>query len=190
MQPSDEDLIRACRANDPAAWEALVGRYQRLVWSVPRRAGLGEDLAAEVFQRVFANLVRQLGRLDQPDRLSAWLTTVAKRETWRVLRQETSAATVPLGGLDGDGSQDEPATPEELLPEELLIQLEEQQQVRQALATLDDRCRRLLTMLYFQVETPAYTDVAAALGTSVGSIGPTRARCLEKMRKLLDTAGF
>src|SRR5919204_2083311 len=91
MELSDEALIWACRRGEAAAWEALVARYQRLVYAVPRRAGLNEEASGEVFQRVFAVLVEQLDRIEQPERIRAWLVTTARRETWRVGRAESLA---------------------------------------------------------------------------------------------------
>ncbi len=90
IEPSDESLLLACRSGDAMAWETLLRRYQRLVYSVPRRAGLGNDLAADVFQQVFAKLVEQVERIEQPARIGAWLVTTARRESWRVSRQEAA----------------------------------------------------------------------------------------------------
>src|SRR6185369_17971886 len=85
MNLSDEALVLACRRGDETAWEALIERFQRLIYSIPRRAGLDEDAAADVFQNIFANLVERLDRIEQPDRIHAWLVTTAKRETWRAV---------------------------------------------------------------------------------------------------------
>jgi DNA-directed RNA polymerase specialized sigma24 family protein len=145
-EKSDEQLLSACRRGDEGAWEALVLRYQRLVYAVPRRAGLDEDAAAEVFQEVFATLLESLPRLERPDRLHAWLVTTAKRKR--------------------------------------------QHLVRAALSRMDERCRALLTMLFYRDEPPPYAEVAAALGVPEGSVGPTRARCLKKLLGLLNKEGF
>lgn len=99
---TDEELVRACREGDESAWEAVVRRYQRLVYSVPRQAGLAEDAAADVFQKVFAGLFEHLDDLSQPERLSAWLVTLAMRETLRTAR----AASLRRGG----SLEDLPAT--------------------------------------------------------------------------------
>ena len=180
---TDAELIAACRNGDEAAWETLVQRYQRLVYAIPRRSGMDDDQVTEVFQRTFVKLVEHLDRIAQPERLAAWLTTTAKRETWRYSKRER--ATVGLPGL-GEDEDDEIELPDHApLPGETLIQLQQQHAIRTALAALDERCRRLLALLYYREDTPAYTDIANQLGTSEGSIGPTRARCLEKMRKLL-----
>lgn len=188
MEQSDEVLVLACRQGDAAAWEALLLRYQRLVYSIPRRAGLNDDLSAEVFQRVFARLVEHLDRLEQPERIGAWLATTARREAWRLSKREGSTVPLPTDGADDEGDADIPDTA--LLPDEVLLRMEQQQLVRRAVAGLEERCRTLITLLFYQNEPPAYTDIAATLGISVGSIGPTRARCLQKLRQQLDGMGF
>ena len=188
MAQSDEELLRACRRGDEAAWEALVRRYQRLVYAVPRRAGLDEDAAADVFQDVFATLLENVERVEQPSRLHAWLVTTARRKTWLAVKR--SRRTVALEDFEGE-SDDASSIPDEaLLPDEVLGQLEEQHFVRAALAELDERCRRLLTMLFCRADPPPYSEVAASLGTTEGSIGPTRARCLKKLLGALNKAGL
>jgi RNA polymerase sigma factor (sigma-70 family) len=188
MAQSDEELLRACRRGDEAAWEALVRRYQRLVYAVPRRAGLDEDAAADVFQDVFATLLENVERVEQPSRLHAWLVTTARRKTWLAIRRSRRTRSLD----DAEGEEDEVSNirDEGLLPDEVLGQLEEQHLVRAALAELDERCRRLLTMLFCRADTPPYSEIAAALGTSEGSIGPTRARCLKKLLGALNKGGL
>jgi RNA polymerase sigma factor (sigma-70 family) len=188
MELSDEALVLACRRGDASAWEALVGRYQRLVYAIPRRAGLDRDQSADVCQRVFAILVEKIDQIEQPTRIGAWLATAAKRESWRISqREQTSIATKHLATENQPG--EEPLD-DMLLPDEELLRLEEQHTVRLAVAQLDDRCRQLLILLFYRPEAPPYAEVAAALGMSEGSIGPTRARCLLKLRHILDSVGF
>jgi RNA polymerase sigma factor (sigma-70 family) len=185
MELTDKELLLACRNGDQAAWEALISRYQRLMYAIPRRAGLDDDHAADVFQEVFATLFQKLDDIDQPERLHSWLVTTARRKTWRVISKQR--ATQSAGGDDESGAGEELLNvPDNApLPDEALLKLEEQHWVRTALAALDDRCRSLLTMLFYQPEPPSYAEIATSLGTSEGSIGPTRARCLEKMLRLL-----
>ena len=188
MAQSDEALLLACRRGEEAAWEALVQRYQRLIFAIPRRAGLDEDLAAEVFQDVFATLVENIDTIEQPSRLQAWLVTTAKRKTWRLISR--ARGTESLAGDDEEGGGPLNSLPDQsLLPDEILLQLEEQHLVRNALAEIDERCRNLLTMLFYAPEPRPYSEIAARLGTTEGSIGPTRARCLQKLLKLLGKMG-
>ena len=186
---TDEQLVLACRRGDEVAWEALVKRYQRLIYAVPRRAGLDEDAASEVFQEVFTTLLQNIDSIEQPSRLHAWLVTTARRKTWRVIRRARDLR--PFDDERDDGEDEMLSLPDAApLPDEALAQLEQQHLVRAALAEMDERCRRLLTMLFYQPEQPSYTDIAAALGTPEGSIGPTRARCLKKLLDGLEKKGF
>lgn len=186
MEPSNEELIRACRRGDATAWETLIARYQRLVYSIPRQAGLDQDRSAEVFQRVFGKLVEHLDRIEQPARIGAWLTTTARREMWLLSQRESSSQPLADGDAEGETNQLLDTAP---LPDEVLLHLEEQHTVRIALATLDERCRRLLTLLFYRPDPLPYAEVAVALQMSEGSIGPTRSRCLQKLRRLLDKFG-
>jgi RNA polymerase sigma factor (sigma-70 family) len=186
MEPTDKQLLLSCRRGDEAAWEALVNRYQRLMYAIPRRAGLDDDQAAEVFQEVFTTLFQKLNDIDDPDRLHAWLVTTAKRKTWRLISKTRLTGHMSSAeandGLNEDLAKIRDDSP---LPDETLLRLEEQHRVRTALSGLEERCRKLLTLLFYQSETPSYSQIAVSLGVSEGSIGPTRARCLEKMLRLL-----
>lgn len=190
MNLSDEALVLACRRGDEAAWETLIGRFQRLIYSIPRRAGLDEDAAADVFQNVFASLVERLDRIEQPDRIHAWLVTTAKRETWRAVlnRNESRSAASAEDETDADLLARLPDNAR--LPDEVLLEMEKQHTVRTAVGALDERCNQLLTLLFYHAEPPAYAEIASRLGISAGSIGPTRARCLQKLLRILDDSGF
>lgn len=189
MNLSDEALVLACRRGDETAWETLIERFQRLIYSIPRRAGLDEDAAADVFQNVFTSLVERLDRIEQPDRIQAWLVTTAKRETWRAVlnRNESRSAAA-----DDESEEDilDRLPDQARLPDEVLLQLEKQHAVRTAVGSLDERCNQLLTLLFYRAEPPAYAGIAALLGISEGSIGPTRARCLQKLMRILKESGF
>lgn len=180
MQPTDEALIIACRRGDGEAWSLLVGRYQQLIYAIARGAGLDEGLAADAMQRVFIILLERLDSIDQPAQVGPWLVITARREAWRLSRRErqTRAHSVAEGALEAvaDGGD---------LPDALVMRLEAQHRVRLALTQLDGRCRELLTRLFLTAEPPSYRDVAAALGMREGAVGPTRARCLQKLRELL-----
>ena len=182
MEPSDETLVLTCRSGDAAAWEMLVLRYKRLIYTIATRAGLDQEQASEVLQHVFTRLVENLDRIQQPGQVNAWLVTTARREALLLRRRERA---VDLSTEEHrDRVEDIPDAA--ALPDDLLLRIEQQQKVRAALAALDPRCRMLLTLLFYRPDTPSYSEIAAALGMSEGSVGPIRARCLQKLRRLLD----
>lgn len=186
LMPTEDNaaLLQACRAGDAAAWETLVRRYQRLIYTIPRRAGLDEDGAAEVFQRVWMTLFEHLDRIAQPERLATWLATTARRECWRQLRRDRGL--VPLASDDDSDDELAQLVDPGLLPDALIEQLERQQTVREAMELLEERCRTLLTLLFYTDTPPPYARVAATMGLPEGSIGPTRARCLRKLQRLIE----
>ena len=189
---ADEDdaaLVARCRRGEAAAWEALVHRYQRLVYAIVRRTGLDEHAAADVFQTVFARLVAHLPRIADPQRLQAWIVTTAKREVLLALRRgQRTVSMTRADDADGEAAEWDIAD-DAPLPEDALADLQQQNLVRQALDRMDARCRELLLMLFRDdSDKLPYEEVAQRLGLSVGSIGPTRARCLGKLRGLVDPA--
>lgn len=178
---TDEQLIDACRSGDDKAWDALVSRYERLVYTIPARYGLTPTEVDDVFQSVWLSLLRNLGRLREPNRISAWLVTTARRECWERRRGADYERTVTtnfdsvLADVEG----------QELEPDKVVELYREQQTMRQALDQLNERCRRLLWLLYYDATIPTYADVAEQLKMPIGSIGPLRARCLKKIRAIL-----
>jgi len=175
---SDPGLIRACLDGDERAWEELVERYGRLVYSIPRRMGFPEADADDVFQAVFALLLRHLPSLRDQTRLSSWLITTTRRECWRFGRRSSRHDELDEAIPDGT----EP-------PIDELEREERAQAVRQAMRRLDERCRELLTALFLEPAAPAYEAIGARLGMPIGSIGPTRARCLRKLEAFLAEEG-
>jgi RNA polymerase sigma factor (sigma-70 family) len=142
-----------------------------------------------VFQNVFASLIEKLDQIEHPDRIKAWLVTTARRETWRIIRvQRESFRTIISPETERDEIIELPD--DAPLPDEVLLRLEQQLKLRDAVEGLDERCRKLLEMLFYRPEPPSYSDVAAALGLPEGSIGPTRARCLKKLLRALEKMGL
>jgi RNA polymerase sigma factor (sigma-70 family) len=185
---ADAELVARCRAGSQVAWRALVTRFQRLIYTVPRRAGLDDDAAGDVFQATFTRLFEHLERLQQPERVQAWLVTTARRETLRWLA-ERSRPHVSAGSGDEDDDDPLAAVPDPSpLPDALLDDLQQQHRLRRALERLDERSRTLLELLFLADPSPPYAEIAARLGMPEGSIGPTRARALQKLRALLQTA--
>lgn len=185
MDPTDAHLILAARQGDQAAWQTLVERYQRLIYTVPRRAGLDEGHATDVFQRVFTKLVAHLHRIEQPDRVRAWLVTTAKRETLRLLEREKRYAS-----SSRDISEEHSIPDTDPLPEEKIQSLEEANLVQLAVQEVGGKCTALLTLLFYENQDNSYAEIAVQLGIKAGSIGPTRARCLQKVQRLLEKWGY
>jgi RNA polymerase sigma factor (sigma-70 family) len=184
MDDSDLDLVLACRRGDQVAWEKLVRRYQRLIYAIPRRAGLSEDDAAEIFQDVFTTLFEKLNDIQEPDKLQAWLVTTTRRRTLRTLSRMLGRA-ISSDDENDRANEAEAIRDQSPLPDEQLLILEEQHLIRTAVSQLDERCQTLVQLLYYQREHPSYAEVAKALGVPEGSIGPTRARCLAKLLRIL-----
>ena len=187
---ADEDdaaLVLRCRRGEGAAWAALVHRYQRLVYAIVRRFGLDEHTAADVFQTVFARLVEHLPRIADPQRLQAWIVTTAKREVLLALRRGQRTVSMTRDEDAGDETAEFDIADDAQLPEDALADLQQQELVRRALDRMDARCRELLLLLFRDDgDKLPYEEVAQRLGVAVGSIGPTRARCLGKLRGLVD----
>ena len=183
----DAALIARCRAGDGKAWALLVSRYQRLVYAIVTRAGFDEHGAADVFQTVFQRLLAHLPRIDQPDRLQAWIVTTAKREALR--ERERRQRHVSMTRTDDDDSPglEDTLADDAPLAEEALSELQQLHRLRQGLDRLDERCRDLLLLVFRDDDDHVpYDEVARRMGMPAGSIGPTRSRCLGKLRRLLE----
>lgn len=178
---TDEQLIKACQEGDDQAWNALIERYERLVYTIPARYGLTPGEIDDVFQSVWLSLLKNLSKLREPDRISAWLVTTARRECWERRRGADYERTV---AKDLDSMLSNKAG-EELPTEDVITIYHEHQLLREAVDELDARCRRLLQILYYDLDIPSYADVAEKLNMPIGSIGPMRARCLRRLRSLL-----
>jgi RNA polymerase sigma factor (sigma-70 family) len=174
------DLVQAAAEGDQVAWDGLVQRFNGLVWSVARAHRLSPVDASDVVQTTWLRLVENLGRLQEPERVGAWLATTARRECLRTLR--LSARVVPTETeMLPDPGTDAP------LGAALLVD-ERDRALWAAFGGLSERCQALLRLLVAD-PPPSYEDVGAALDMPIGSIGPTRQRCLERLRGLAETAG-
>ncbi len=183
----DAALVERCRRGDRAAWALLVRRYQRLVYAIVTRAGFDEHGAADVFQTVFSRLVEHLPRLAQPERLQAWIVTTAKREALRA--RELGRRTVSMTRDEGDDSPglEDTLADDAPLAEEALSELQQLHRLRAGLDRLDERCRTLLQLVFRDDDDRLpYDEVARRMEMPAGSLGPTRARCLGKLRKLVE----
>jgi len=179
---TDSDLVSLCLMGDSQAWEALIVRYRRLIYSIPVRFSFSPADASDVFQAVCLKLIEHLHELKDDTKVSAWLITTTTRQCIHLRSQKFREA-----GSDED--VEEPPDPAETL-ETIRVQVEEQLVVRDSVEQLPDRCRQLIELLYFDTRSPSYEDVSQMLGMPVPSIGPTRARCLDKLRTILRRRGI
>ena len=184
LEKSDAELVASCRRGDESAWNALVDRYQRLIITIPRRAGLSEEQAADILQEVFLTLFEKLDEIEQPDKIRSWIVTTAKFKTWGAVRvgknfyspESEEAMEAEMANLPDDAP----------LADDALIELEQQHLIRTALRELEERCQRILSMIYLQDAAASYAEVAREIGVGETSISPLRARCLKKLGKILE----
>lgn len=184
---TDNELIAKCLENDAQAWEILVRRYQRLISSIGVKYRFSRDDIADVFQSVVIILLEQLPKLRHMTKLSSWIITVTVRECWKIRHRGGRDVVVDDAVWDrliNTGDDTRPTIEGELLV------LERQHQVRRALEALSPQCQSLLTQLFFSKETVSYQDIGRALGMPVASIGPTRGRCLAKLKAIMEKSGF
>jgi RNA polymerase sigma factor (sigma-70 family) len=175
--PVAADLVARARNGDKQAWDALLDRYAPLIWSICRRHGLGNADAEDVGQNVWLKLVDQLGTIRVPAALPGWLATTTRRECGRILRAAPRAReTGQMDGTQASADDHAPAAEAELLAAERHAAL------REALTHLPPCCQQLITLLA-QDPPPSYAQISGRLGIPEGSIGPTRARCLDKLRR-------
>ncbi len=177
---SDERLVAACCKGDQQAWTALLEKYKNLIYSVPIKLGMYDE-AADIFQSVCLDLLHHLKELREPKALPKWLMQVSYHKCLQARRR--ADRHVELGEEHDTASTDEP------LPEELISALQRDQAVRGAVASLSERCGRMVRMLFFEDPPRPYDEVARELGLATGSIGFIRGRCLEKLRKQLEQMG-
>ena len=181
---TDRELVASCLSGDEQAWNELIDRYNRLIFSIPLKQGLTRDEAADIFQAVCLDLVAELPRLRDPQALPAWLiqTTLHKVSKWR----RRNDRYVPAEGTHAENA---PA-PEADMPDALIREVQQTQALRDAVAALSDRCQRMVQMLFFETPARPYKDVASALGVATGSIGFLRGRCLDRLRSALEGIGL
>ena len=172
-------LVKHAIAGHTWAWERLIDKHGRLIWSITREFKLAESDASDVFQTTWMRLIEHIDRLDRPDRVGSWLAATARNECLRCLASHKRLVLAPE-----EMAFDGPATHEPEVDEALLAD-ERAQIVREAMDHLPPRWQRLLELL--MADPPAsYAEISDELGLPVGSIGPTRGRCLARLRVLLD----
>lgn len=183
LEKSDAELVKLCRSGNENAWNELVERYQRLIFAIPRRAGLSEEQASDVFQEVFMTLFEKLNEIEQPERIRSWLVTTAKFKTWGTVRGEKGFYKPET---EEEMEQEMASLPDKSpLADDVLVELEQQHLIRTALKELEERCQKILSMIYLRDSAASYAEVAQAIGVGETSISPLRARCLKKLGNIL-----
>jgi RNA polymerase sigma factor (sigma-70 family) len=179
-EASPAELLDASRRGEPAGWQGLVDRYERLVWSVARSFRFDDATTADVVQTVWLRLAESLDRIREPDSLPAWLATTCRHECSSVGRRrdrevvDDTAVDLRLQRAARPGDLDDD-----------LLDSESRREVLAAFVRLPEGCQQLLRLLC--AEPPlGYQVISELTGRPVGSIGPTRQRCLDKLRALLE----
>ena len=171
-------LVRAAREGHQDAWNAIVDRFLPLVGAIIRRHRLSEADGDDVSQTVWLRLVEHLDELREPDALPGWIRTTARNECLRVLRHQTRQVPTEADRM--------PIASVPAVDDARLLARERDAELWQAFATLTDRCQTLLRLLAVE-PAPSYDEVGAVLDMAVGSIGPTRGRCLDTLRRAIET---
>ena len=180
---SDERLVKDCLAGNEEAWALLIEKYKALIYSIPVKYRMPPHEAAEVFQATCVELLKGLPELREPRALPKWLMQVAHHQCYRWKQQQNRTVS-----RDADLDLPEPETP--AIADTLIQQTQEEQMLRDAMAALSPQCRRLVELLFFEIPARPYSEVAAELGLAVGSIGFTRQKCMDRLRKHLGELGF
>lgn len=180
----DEWLVQGCLQGDSRAWEQLIDKYKRLIYSIPIKYGASPEDASDVFQAVCIEVLNSLPQLKSAQSLRSWLITLTIRQSYRWKKKQSNH--VELDALEPEVAEGIASVSH---PDKL-DQLEQEQIVREVVAQLPPRHRELVRLLFFEQPALPYTEVAQRLGLATGSIGFIRGRCLEKLRKALLEYGF
>jgi RNA polymerase sigma factor (sigma-70 family) len=176
--PTVTDLVTRARSGDKHAWDAIVERYAPLIWSICRQYRLNDADSEDVGQIVWMYLVNQLDSLRESAALPGWLATTTRRECLRA-RQAAARLPLPTGAYTDEGNM---ANPNAALAEDELLLAERHAALREALSDLPPGYRQLVALLI--ADPPlSYTEISARLGIPIGSIGPSRSRCLARLRR-------
>ncbi len=171
---TDKELVEACIAGDHLAWRALIDRYKGLIFSIPFKYGLDRADAEDIFQDVCLLLVQKLSWLRDSSKVSSWLITTTSRECWKFIRRRKRKAP----------SEDD-LPPRWELPEEVVVTLEREEMVKEAISKLSPRCQKLIKYLFFHPKGRlSHQRIAKMLGVRRGSISKLRSRCLKKLKEI------
>lgn len=178
----DERLVQECLAGDERAWNTLIDKYKRLIYSVPVKYGFAPDDAADVFQNVCIDLFTNLAKLRKIESLRSWLITVATHKCFHWKKHQKQ--DVELDAMEQEVAEDLAAAPE------MMQEIQQEQAVRDAIEKLTPRCAQLVKLLFYEQPPVPYNEVAQKLGLATGSIGFIRGRCLNRLQKILAELGF
>jgi RNA polymerase sigma factor (sigma-70 family) len=180
---SNARVVEECLRGNERAWHMLLDRYKNLIYSIPFKYGVPPEDAADIFQSVCLDLFNELSRVRDAEALAGWLIRVTHHKCyhWKrrreALAEESDEDTLELAG-------DEP------VPPDMLAELEREQQVRDALASLSPRCQEVIELLFFEQPPLPYADVAQRLRLARGSIAFMRGSCLKRLKTILEKKGF
>lgn len=181
---SDERLIKACLKGDADSWASLIDKYKNLIYSIPIKFGMHQD-ASDIFQAVCVDLMSELENLREHRALPKWLMETCYHRCLQHRRQ--AARLIELAPEHTEKLENNSDQP---LPEQMLAQLEQEQLLRDVIASMPERCERMVHMLFYETPPRPYDQIARELGVATGSIGFIRGRCLERLRKQLEKRGF
>ncbi|MBK8229718.1 MAG: sigma-70 family RNA polymerase sigma factor [Candidatus Eisenbacteria bacterium] len=173
---SNQSLVLLCLQGDASAWRRLVERYGTLVYSTALQVGLPAEDARDVFQEVWIELHRSLPRIENPEALAKWLMVATRRLCYKVAARGRRMLPEISPELADAGP----------LPDDLYHATESRLILEEAMSRLDETCARLLQVLFFELDRPSYDEIAARMGWRIGSVGPIRGRCLDRLRRLLE----
>ncbi|KAA3636941.1 MAG: sigma-70 family RNA polymerase sigma factor [Calditrichaeota bacterium] len=176
MNRSDSELWQQILDNDNKAWGELVNKYQALIYTIMLRMGLSMAEASDCFQQVWFLLLKNKNKIENPDRLKAWIVTTAKREALRVKKKAVGDVDESVLDVQAD---------ERMIADEQLEELQTQSILENGLKAIDERCRKLLKALFYFPEDYSYKRISKELNISINSLGAIRQRCLAKLKELI-----
>ena len=182
---SDGRLVRECLKGDEAAWVALLEKYKKLIYSIPVKYGLSADEATDIFQDTCLELLSELPRLREPRALPKWLMQVTSHKCLHFKRRHERTGAVDVTTTDPIDVADTARG-----SDQVMLEVEREQALRDAVSALSPRCQQLIQMLFFEAPARPYQEIARILNLACGSIGFIRGRCLERLRAQLEPNGF
>jgi len=179
---TDDALVRRCVSGDEEAWSILIDKYKSLIFSIAIKYQFSSEDANEIFQDVCLTLLEALPELREPRALPAWLIQTTSHRCFHWQREHRRYV--------GGESEEAHSAPANVIPENMLAEIEREQMLRDALSELAPRCLAIVRLLFFQEPSLPYEQVAKKLNVAAGSIGFIRMRCLKRLRQILEKSGF